>query len=409
MNAFDRAADLIDLDPDIRKILTRPFNEIVVHFPVKMDDDRVEMYTGYRVQHNDVLGPFMGGLRFHAGVDIDSMRNLSLKRALQCAFVNIPFGGSMGGVKLDPHSHTLTELEQITRRFVFSLGNNIGPDYDVIAPDVNTNAKIMAWILDTFISTIPPHERQRSIHVVTGKPVEAGGSQGRSKATGQGIVYVLERWAKDRGFELDGATYSIQGFGNVGSWVSRLLRRRGAKLLAVEEVTGAIASEDGLDPEALARHKRRHGYTIGYPDARRIDHDEFLRTKADIFIAASLENQITSETAPMLNVRLVVEGANGPTDEEGEAILRSKDIDILPDILCNSGGAIVSYYEWLQNKRGESWDVEDVDAKLQKRLMDAFQRMQDSAERLDTDWRTAAHALAITALERVYKERGIFP
>jgi glutamate dehydrogenase (NAD(P)+) len=406
---LEKAADLIKLDPDIARILAKPANEIETHFPVKMDDDRVEMFTGYRIQHSNALGPFLGGLRYHPAVSLEAMRIFAAKQAWQCAFVELPFGGSMGGIKLDPATHTLTELEQITRRFAFALGNNIGPEYDILSPDVNTNPQIMAWILDTFISTVPPHERQRCTHVVTGKPVEAGGSLGREKATGQGIVYLLERWAEDRAFVFDGASFILQGFGNVGSWVARLLHAKGAKLVAVEEITGAIASPDGLDPDDLLAHKRRHGFIYGYPKAHRVGRDDFLKTHADIFVAASLENQITAETAPLLDVKLVAEGANGPTDAEGEEILKAKGAEILPDIICNSGGPIVSYYEWLQNKRGDRWDLDEVDLRLHRQLMGAYDRMKEAANEFKTDWRTAAFALAAISLERIYKDRGIFP
>lgn len=409
MHSLEKAADLIKLDPDIARILAKPANEIETHFPVKMDDDRVEMFTGYRIQHSNALGPFLGGLRYHPAVSLEAMRIFAAKQAWQCAFVELPFGGSMGGIKLDPATHTLTELEQITRRFAFALGNNIGPEYDILSPDVNTNPQIMAWILDTFISTVPPHERQRCTHVVTGKPVEAGGSLGREKATGQGIVYLLERWAEDRAFVFDGASFILQGFGNVGSWVARLLHAKGAKLVAVEEITGAIASPDGLDPDDLLAHKRRHGFIYGYPKAHRVGRDDFLKTHADIFVAASLENQITAETAPLLDVKLVAEGANGPTDAEGEEILKAKGAEILPDIICNSGGPIVSYYEWLQNKRGDRWDLDEVDLRLHRQLMGAYDRMKEAANEFKTDWRTAAFALAAISLERIYKDRGIFP
>src|SRR5512139_669258 len=224
---FDKAADLMGLDPEIRKILAKTTNEIVVNFPVKMDDGRVEVFTGYRVQHNNALGPFKGGLRFHPAVDIDEVRALATWMTWKSAIIDIPFGGAKGGIQMDPADYSARELERISRRFTFALGSNIGPEYDIPAPDVNTNAQIMAWILDTYLSTMPPQERNRSLHVVTGKPVQSGGSVGRDKATGQGIVFVLEQWAKDQGFELNGATYFVQGFGNVGSWAARLLKPHG--------------------------------------------------------------------------------------------------------------------------------------------------------------------------------------
>lgn len=406
---FNKAADLMELDPSIRKILEKTTNEILVHFPVKMDDGRVEVFTGYRVQHNDALGPFKGGLRFHPSVDVDEVRALATWMTWKSALTHIPFGGAKGGIQIDPSNYSTNELEHISRRFTFALSNNIGPEYDIPAPDVNTNAQIMAWILDTYLSTMPPHERQRCTHVVTGKPIEAGGSIGREKATGQGVVYLIQEWARDRKFDLNGATYIVQGFGNVGCWTARLMKPLGAKLLAVEDVTGAIFNAAGLDPDKLADHVKRCGGVAGYPEAREIDHETFLSTQADIFVPAAMENQITGETAPLLKVRLVAEGANGPTNPEGDAILQKRGIDLIPDILCNSGGVIVSYFEWLQNKRSEFWELDEVDTKLHKKIVNAYERVREVARESQTDWRTAALVVALSYLEKVYKERGIFP
>jgi glutamate dehydrogenase (NAD(P)+) len=406
---FNKAADLMKLDPSIRKILATTMNEVVVHFPVKMDDGRIEVFTGYRVQHNNALGPFKGGLRFHPAVNIDEVRALATWMTWKSAIAGIPFGGGKGGIQMDPSKYSSAELERITRRFTFALGNTIGPEYDIPAPDVNTNGQIMAWILDTYQSMMPANDRQRMLHVVTGKPIEAGGSLGRDKATGQGVVYLIREWAKDRKFELGGATYIVQGFGNVGSWAARLLTPLGPRLVAAEDVTGSIANEDGIDPEALAKHVRAKGGVAGFVGARPITHLAFLRTKADIFIPAALENQITAETAPLLNVRLVAEGANGPTNPDGDRVLVERKIDLIPDVLCNSGGVVVSYFEWLQNKRSESWELQEVDCKLYRRIVDAYARVRDTARQFDVDWRTAAYVVALARLEKVYRERGIFP
>ena len=406
---FNKAADLMKLDPNIRKILATTMNEILVHFPVKMDDGRTEVFTGYRVQHNNALGPFKGGLRFHPAVNIDEVRALATWMTWKSAIAGIPFGGGKGGIQMDPSKYSLTELERITRRFTFALGNTIGPEYDIPAPDVNTNAQIMAWILDTYQSMMPANERQRMLHVVTGKPIEAGGSLGRDKATGQGVVYLIREWAKDHKFELGGATYIVQGFGNVGSWAARLLTPLGPKLIAAEDVTGAIADENGIDPDELLKHVRAKGGVVGYPKAKPISHLVFLRTRADIFIPAALENQITGATAPLLNVRLVAEGANGPTNPDGDRVLVERNIDLIPDFLCNSGGVIVSYFEWLQNKRSESWELQEVDCKLYRRIVDAYARVRETARQYSVDWRTAAYMVALARLEKVYRERGIFP
>jgi len=406
---FNKAADLMKLDPNIRKILGTTMNEVVVHFPVKMDDGRIEVFTGYRVQHNNALGPFKGGLRFHPAVNIDEVRALATWMTWKSAIAGIPFGGGKGGIQMDPSKYSVSELERITRRFTFALGNTIGPEYDIPAPDVNTNGQIMAWILDTYQSMMPANDRQRMLHVVTGKPIEAGGSLGRDKATGQGVVYLIREWAKDRKFELSGASYIVQGFGNVGSWAARLLTPLGPKLIAAEDVTGSIANENGIDPEALTKHVRAKGGVAGFAGAKPITHLAFLRTKADIFIPAALENQITAETAPLLNVRLVAEGANGPTNPDGDRVLVERNIDLIPDVLCNSGGVVVSYFEWLQNKRSESWELQEVDCKLYRRIVDAYARVRETARQYKVDWRTAAYMVALVRLEKVYRERGIFP
>jgi glutamate dehydrogenase (NAD(P)+) len=405
----DRAADLIGLDPNVRKIIAGSANEITVNFPVRMEDGRVEMFTGFRVQHNDLMGPFEGGVRFHPVLTIDQVRALAACSTWKAAIVNIPFGGASGGIQFSPSRHTTREVEHITRRFTFALGSNIGPEYDILAPDVSTNAQIMAWILDTYVSTVPPRKRQASVHVVTGKPIKSGGSLGRDKATGQGIVFLIQQWAQDKGFALNGATYMVQGFGNVGSWTARLLKAQGARLVAAEDFTGAIANTEGIDPDELLDHLRRSRGISGYPRAKPIDHRMFLSTQADIFVPAALEHQITAETAPLLNVKLMAEGANGPTDPGGDRILRDKGIDVIPDILCNSGGLVVSYFEWLQNKRSEFWDLEEVDAKLRRRMVGAYELVDQKSREMNLDWRASAYIVALERIQKVYLRRGIFP
>ncbi len=406
---FDRAAEIMGLTDNVRKVLGSPNNEIVVHFPARMDDGRLEMFTGYRVQHDNTLGPYKGGLRFHPDVSLDEVKALATWMTWKSAITDIPFGGAKGGIQFDPGKHSETELERITRRFTWALGNNIGPEYDIPAPDVNTNGRIMAWILDTYLSSVAPQERGRCMHVVTGKPVGLGGSLGREKATGQGVVYCIEEWAADHKFDLDKARYTVQGFGNVGSWAARLLDQHGSRLVAVEDVTGAVANPDGIDAEKLTKYVREHAGVYGYPDTSPIDHETFLSTKADIFIPAALENQITGKTASLLNVRVVAEGANGPTDTYGDILLRKSGTDVLPDILANSGGVVVSYFEWLQNKRSEYWELDEVDAKLHKKVVTAYRRVSRTADRYNVDWRTASYIVALSRLERVFRERGIFP
>ena len=406
---FVQAAEVMKLDPDIRRILSKTTNEIEVHFPVKMDDGRVEVFTGYRVQHNNAMGPYKGGLRYHPSVRLDEVRALAAWMTWKTAIAGLPFGGAKGGIQFDPSRHSPNELERITRRFAFALGNNIGPEYDIPAPDVNTNPQIMAWFLDTYLQMMPPQDRFRCTHVVTGKPIESGGSLGRDKATGQGLAFVAEQWAKDHGFSMSDARFSVQGFGNVGSWAARLLCAMGARLTAVEDATGALVAPDGLDAGALARHVECAGGVAGFPAGHPAGHEEFMAAPVDLFVPAALENQITADTAPLVRARVIVEGANGPTDPEGDAILRQRRITVIPDVLANAGGVIVSYFEWLQNKRSEFWDLEEVDTKLRKTITRAYHRVADSARTHDVDWRTASHIVALTTLSKVYQERGIFP
>lgn len=410
VHQFNKAVDLIDLPDSIKKILSTTNNEIIIHFPVKMDDGKIEIFAGYRVQHNNALGPYKGGLRFHPLVNIDEVRALATWMTWKSAITNIPLGGAKGGIQINPSKYSKSELERIARRFTFSLGNNIGPEYDIPAPDVNTNPQIMAWIMDTYLSTMPPNERNRCIHVVTGKPIESGGSLGRNKATGQGVVFTIREWAKTHDFNLDGATYFVQGFGNVGSWTARLLKEYGSKMLAASDVSGRLYNEDGIDPEDLFNYaQENNGLIKGYPKAEEIDKENFFSLKADIFVPSALENQITDKTAPLLNVKVVSEGANGPTNIQGDEILQQNNIDVLPDILCNAGGVIVSYFEWLQNKRSEFWTLEEVDTKLENKMVAGFENVKEAAEKYDTDWRTAAYIVALSRLRTVYKERGIFP
>lgn len=406
---FNHAAEVMNLDPDVKEILAKPMNEIIVNFPVKMDDGRIEMFTGYRVQHNNTLGPFKGGLRFHPNVNIDEVRALATWMTWKSAIADIPYGGAKGGIQIDPRKYSQTELERISRRFAFALGSNIGPEYDIPAPDVNTNGQIMAWILDTYQSTFPPQVRNTLLHVVTGKPVEAGGSIGRNKATGQGVCFCVEQWAKDHNFDLKKATFMVQGFGNVGSWAARLIAEKGAKLIAVQDHTGSIYCKDGIDAEKLADYVAEHKGIKGFPGVEEIKNEDFLSTEADIFVPAALENQLTAETTGKLKVKLVAEGANGPTDPDGDKILQEKGIDLIPDVLCNAGGVIVSYFEWLQNKRSEFWDLEEVDSKLYKKIIGGYKRVMETAEKYKVDSRTAAYIVALSRILVVYKERGIFP
>ncbi|MFI4915353.1 MAG: Glu/Leu/Phe/Val dehydrogenase [Phycisphaerales bacterium JB060] len=404
-----RAARAIELSPGVHAILDKPMSRISVNFPVRMDDGRVRTFTGYRVQHNNALGPFKGGIRYHPAVSMDEVSALAAWMTLKCALVDIPFGGGKGGVEVDPSTLSQSELQRMTRRFVYALGPNLGPNYDVPAPDVNTDARTMAWIADTYAATLPPHERHRAMSVVTGKPVSAGGSPSRAKATGQGVVELIALWARDKACPMEDLSYTVQGFGKVGSWAARILKDKGARLVAVQDHTGSIRDAGGIDADALAEFVQRHGGVAGFPKADAIDRDAFFETPADVFIPAALEDQITERVAARLNVRLVAEGANGPTTPGGDAALQRRGIDVLPDILCNAGGVIVSYFEWRQNTTNDVPDPARDDVQLREILSRAYERVAAASRSFGLDWRSAAYAAALQRLEQVYLDRGIFP
>ncbi|WP_295179105.1 Glu/Leu/Phe/Val dehydrogenase [uncultured Christiangramia sp.] len=410
MNQFNNTADMIDLNPNIRKILGITNNEIIVHFPVKMDNGKVEVFTGYRVQHNNALGPYKGGLRYHDTVDIDAAKALAMWMTWKTSLAGLPFGGAKGGIQIDPRNYSDSELERITRRFTYALGENIGPEHDIPAPDVNTNPQTMAWIVDTYMSTISSSERSHNQHVVTGKPVGAGGLEGRDRATGFGVYLSIKLLLETEQQDLKDKRFIVQGFGNVGYWASHFLSQDGAKLIAVQDAHATVYSENGIDTEALAQHcEPRKGSIKGFDGATEFDADEFFGLDCDIVIPAALGNQITAENAFKIKASIVAEGANGPTDKEGEQILLQNGVKIIPDIFCNSGGVIGSYFEWLQNRNGELWQLDEVMAKIQKKLTENFHKIHNEVKKREVDWRTAAFILAISRVETAYKQRGIFP
>lgn len=410
MRQFNNASDRMGLDPDIRKILRITNNELLVHFPVKMDNGNVEVFTGYRVQHNNALGPYKGGLRYHPTVDLDAARALAMWMTWKTSLAGLPLGGAKGGIQIDPSHYSTAELERITRRFTFALGDNIGPELDIPAPDVNTNAQTMAWILDTYMSTKSPNERSTNLHVVTGKPVGAGGSEGRDRATGYGVYLCIKFWAEHNNINLKGRKFIVQGFGNVGYWASFFLEKEGAVLTAVQDVSGSIFNSGGIEVEKLERYMARHDRKIaGFPGVEVIDNDAFFALDCDICIPAALGNQITEKNAGAIKALVIAEGANGPTDVQAENMLLDRGVAIIPDILCNSGGVIGSYFEWLQNRNGEIWQLEEVTAKLRKKLRESFGRVMKVMEERNVDMRTAAFIIAIERLEQAYRQRGIFP
>ena len=407
---FNKTAEIIDLNPNIKKILEITNNEIVVHFPVKMDNGKVEIFTGYRVQHNNALGPYKGGLRYHPTVDVDAAKALAMWMTWKTSLAGLPYGGAKGGIQIDPRNYSDAELERITRRFTYALGENIGPEHDIPAPDVNTNAQTMAWIADTYMSTISTSERSQNQHVVTGKPVGSGGLEGRDRATGFGVYLTTKELVRSRGESLKDKTFIVQGFGNVGYWASKFLIEDRAKMIAVQDAHATIFNEEGISVEKLFEHSSpRKGSIQDFTEANEIDPAEFFGLECDILIPAALGNQITGDNAYKIKASIVAEGANGPTNEEGEAILLEKGITVIPDILCNSGGVIGSYFEWLQNRNGELWELDEVMQKLEKKLLQVFKKVEKEVEERNTDWRTAAYILAISRIETAYNQRGIFP
>jgi glutamate dehydrogenase (NAD(P)+) len=406
---LDKAASVVQLSEYIRLILSQPKNEIIVHFPVRMDNGDIRLFKGYRIQHSNILGPFKGGIRYHEGVSLDDLKALASMMTWKCALMQIPYGGGKGGIKFNPHTVSKQELQRITRRFFHALGGNIGPDYDIPAPDMGTNAQTMAWAMDTYMNTVGMVNKQSVKGVVTGKPVASGGTLGRDKATGQGLVHCITEWAKDKNFDLEGSTMTVQGFGNVGSFAGVILSRLGVSLVAVGDHTGYLYNPEGFNPHKLQDYVQEHGSIGGYPNGRAISREEFFATKADMFLPCALENQIGREEAMALNVKMVGEGANGPCNPEGERILLERGIDVLPDILANSGGVTVSYYEWVQNKRSEHWTLEEVDDKLEKAMKKAYREVTAFARSRKCDLRIAAYALALSRLEVVYSQREIFP
>lgn len=410
MEQFNRAADLMKLNPSVRKILETPTTEIVVNFPVKLDNGAVEVFKGYRVQHNNALGPYKGGLRYHETVDIDAARALATWMTWKTSLAGLPYGGGKGGVQINPKNYSNSELERITRRFTYALGDNIGPEHDIPAPDVNTTPQMMAWIADTYMSTKSTNERNKYAHVVTGKPVEAGGLEGRDRATGFGVVISIKEWAKFKGTSLFGRKYIIQGFGNVGYWAAKFMKENRAVLVGVQDASGTIYNDKGIDPESLNEYATKNdGFIKGYKDANEYPNDLFFSIDCEIIVPAALGNQITEDNAHSIKAQVIAEGANGPTDAAANDILLAKGIDIIPDIYCNSGGVIASYFEWLQNRNGEMWTMDEVLPKLEAKMKVSFQKILVTAQRYQTDWRTAAFIQAISRVEQTYLKRGIFP
>jgi glutamate dehydrogenase (NAD(P)+) len=406
---FNRAADAIELDSDVRTILGQPKNEVIVNFPVRMDDGSIRLFTGYRIQHNNILGPYKGGIRFHHDVDLEEVKALAAWMTWKTALAGLPYGGAKGGVNVRPSQLSRNELMRLTRRFTHALGTNIGPEYDIPAPDVGTNSQTMDWMMDTYVNTVSTVDRTRGRAVVTGKSLACGGSQGREKATGQGVCLIIEQWAKDKGIRVQDLRVAVQGFGNVGYWTCAIIGGMGAKIVAVHDHTGAIINARGIDVAALRRHSEATNRLGGFQGGEEVSPELFWGVDCDVMVPAAIENQITAKTGPLVRAKVVVEGANGPTTTIAERELLRRGVEIVPDILANSGGVIASFFEWLQNRASQYWGLEEVDKKLRDMILAAYANTVRTAKDKKLDLRVAAYAVAINRLADAYKNRGIFP
>ena len=403
---IDRVGKRLNLDPGLLEILKHAKRELTVNFPVKMDDGSIKVFTGYRVQFNDALGPFKGGIRYHWNVSIDEVRALAAWMTWKCSVMGLPFGGAKGGVVCNPKKMSRGELERLTRRFASAISIIIGPDKDIPAPDVYTDSQTMAWIMDTISMNVG----YAVPGVVTGKPLAIGGSQGRDEATSRGLMYATREAAKRLGFKMRGATVAVQGFGNVGYHYARLMHdEMGARILAVSDSTGGIHSEAGLNPIEVLSFKEKSGSVQGFPGTKKVTNEDLIELEVDILAPCALENVITSMNAPRIRAKLVAEGANGPTTPEADDILFKRGITGLPDILANGGGVTVSYFEWVQNLQEFFWTKTEVDAKLESQMVRAFERVWETAQREKIDLRQAAYMVAIQRVVDAYKVRGIYP
>ena len=404
LQEFDGAARLLGLDPGIWKILTHPKRQITVSCPVQMDNGEIEVFTGYRVQYNITLGPAKGGIRYHPDVTLDEVTALAAWMTWKCAVAHVPFGGGKGGIICDPTRMSRRELEALTRRYVAEIIDAIGPDKDVPAPDVNTNDQIMAWVMDTYSM----HVGYTATAVVTGKPVEMGGSLGRREATGRGVTIVTREAAKHVGFDIDGATVAVQGFGNVGSVSADLLAKIGARIVAVTDWKGGVYNAAGLDITKMLDYARQHKTIDGFPGGESLDNEQLFALDVDVLVPASLENQITMENAPAIRAKVVSEGANGPTTPEAHQHLHERGVFVIPDILANAGGVTTSYFEWVQDRHGYFWGEDEVNRRLETKMCEAFRDVLDTSVRYRTDMRTAAYIVAINRVATVTRMRGMY-
>jgi glutamate dehydrogenase (NAD(P)+) len=404
LQEFDGAARILNLEPGIWKILTHPKRQIMVSCPVQMDNGEIEVFTGYRVQYNITLGPAKGGIRYHPGVSLDEVTALAAWMTWKCAVAHVPFGGGKGGVICDPTKMSRRELEALTRRYVAEIIDAIGPEKDVPAPDVNTNEQVMAWVMDTYSM----HVGHTTTSVVTGKPLELGGSLGRREATGRGVMIVTRESAKHVGFDIRGATVGIQGFGNVGSITAELLGEIGARIVAVTDWKSGVYNPHGLDVPRLSEHVARTKTVGGFAGAEPITNEQLFALEVDVLIPAALENQITIENAPGVRARIVIEGANGPTTPEAHRLLHERGVFVVPDILANSAGVTASYFEWVQDRYGYFWTEKEVNERLEAKMCEAFTAVLRTSLKYKVDMRIAAYIVAIERVATVTRMRGMY-
>ena len=404
LQEFDGAARILNLEPGIWQILTHPKRQIIVSCPVQMDTGEIEVFTGYRVQYNITLGPAKGGIRYHPGVNLDEVTALAAWMTWKCAVAHIPFGGGKGGVICDPSKMSKREIEALTRRYIAEIVDAIGPEKDVPAPDVNTNEQIMAWVMDTYSM----HVGHTTTSVVTGKPVELGGSLGRREATGRGVMIVTRESAKHLGLDIKGARVALQGFGNVGSISAELLAEIGARIVAVTDWKGGVYNDKGLDVKKLMEHVQQHRTVDGFPGSEPLPPADVFKLDVDLLIPAALENQITIENAPLIKARIVVEGANGPTTPDAHRYLHERGVFVVPDILANSSGVTTSYFEWVQDRYGYFWTEKEVNDRLEAKMCEAFNAVLQNMLKYKVDMRTDAYIVAISRVATVTRMRGMY-
>jgi glutamate dehydrogenase (NAD(P)+) len=404
MSRFDFAAQRLSLDPGLYQVLRAPEKQVIVAVPYLRDRGDVEVLTGYRVLHNRARGPAKGGIRFDLGVTLDEVKALAAWMTWKCAVVNIPFGGAKGGVVCDPSQLSNAELERITRRYTSAIIETLGPDSDVPAPDVNTNERVMAWVMDTYSM----HVRHTVTAVVTGKPVEMGGSLGRREATGRGCMQVTREALRKLGMPIEGTRVVVQGFGNVGSIAAEMMERQGMKIVAVSDKSGGVYNPKGLRVKELQEHVTKHRFLREYKNAEPVTNEQLLTLDCDVLVPAALENVITSTNAAAIKARVICEGANGPTSAGADRILEEKGIFVVPDILANAGGVTVSYFEWVQDRGGYFWDEETVNLRLERIMVRSFEDVATMADRHGVSLRIAAYMVAIDRVAAVHRLRGMY-